>query len=405
MGPRSVAIVGGGVAGVSAARELRAQGFSGSLTIINRDGMPYDRPPLSKEFLLGASGPDDILLARPEWYESANVRLLTGSSVMRFSHGTVELADGRMIDADVSVIATGSTPRKLPVNSSGARNVHVLRTIADATELRNRIGPGSQLTIIGAGLIGAEVASSARALGTEVTLIDPAAPPLAGVLGTELAAFLHEHHATYGITTIQGTVDRFVLDNLGSCREVVLTSGQQVPVGELLIGIGALPALEVQLGSRVEIDGGILVDADGRTNDPSIFAAGDVARIRYRDGRLGRRTEHWEAARVDGISVANAILGSAFRRPLSDWVWSDRSSLHLEVAGSIVGDGSIVHRGAIGDSSFALFRLQNGRLAGAASVNDSVAVRAAQRLIELDVAVDPDQLADPGVSLRKLVRA
>ena len=401
----SIAIVGGGIAGISAAKELRAQEFTGELVLIDEQGLPYDRPPLSKNFLLGTASTTDLLLATPDWYESAHVRVLTGSPVLRLSSGSIELADERALEAQAVILATGSEARRLPINGSGAPNVHVLRTLDDALRLRDRMSSGKRLTIIGAGLIGAEVASSARSLGLAVTLIDPMLPPLGHIVGEELAQYLHDQHVQHGVRSIQGTVDSFDCDLYGACTAVTIDSGERILTDELLVGIGVLPATRLALASGIDVDGGIIVDSIGRTSHPGIFAAGDVARVRTTEGSLLRRTEHWEAARVDGITVANAVLGRPTEPESADWFWSDREGLHLEVAGSLVGPGTIVHRGAIGDGTFALFRVHEGVLVAAASVNDSMAVRAARRLIESSVPIDPAALADPDVSLRKLARA
>lgn len=408
---RSVAIVGGGMAGVAAARELRSQGFEGAVAIIDSAGLPYDRPPLSKEFLLGTMTAEALLLAVPSWYETERVRAITGRTAVSLDPGsaattaTITLDDGEVISADAVILTTGATARRLPINDSGASNVHVLRTVDDAVRLRAHLGAGTRLFIVGAGLIGAEAASTARALGATVTLIDPVSPPLGRIVGEDLATFLHEHHARHGIRAIQGTVSEFLMDAAGDCSGALIDSGELIEFDELLIGVGIVPNTELAAAAGLDVDNGILVDEWGRTRQSRIFAAGDVARVRLASGELLPRTEHWEAARVDGIAVANAVLGRSIEREPHDWFWSDREGLHLEVVGSLTGPGETVFRGDWGDESFALFRVSEGRLVGAASVNDSTAVRAARRLIEAATSVDAAALADPATSLRKLVRA
>jgi NADPH-dependent 2,4-dienoyl-CoA reductase/sulfur reductase-like enzyme len=408
---RSVVIVGGGMAGVAAARELRAKGFDGAISIIDSAGLPYDRPPLSKDFLLGTTTADALLLALPSWYETESVTPVTGHTAVSVDPGsptapaTVTLDDGEVIAADAVILTTGATARRLPINDSGAENVHVLRTIDDAVRLRGRLGAGTRLFIVGAGLIGAEVASTASALGAQVTLIDPVSPPLGRIVGDDLATFLHEHHARNGIRSIHGTVAEFLTDAAGNCSGARLDSGELVEFDELLIGIGIVPSTGLAESAGLDVDNGILVDEWGRTSSPRVFAAGDVARVRLASGELLPRTEHWEAARVDGIAVASAVLGDSIEREPHDWFWSDRQGLHLEVVGSLTADGETVLRGEWGDEPFALFRVSEGRLVGAASVNDSMAVRAARRLIDLGIPVDAATLADPATSLRKLVRS
>ncbi|CAN5194123.1 FAD-dependent oxidoreductase [soil metagenome] len=405
--PASVAIVGGGLAGFTAAQELRKLGFEGRLSIIDAgEDAPYDRPPLSKDFLTGTATVADLQLANTDWYDTHSVDLLLGHAATALSRRdrAVVLDDQTSVQADAILLATGGSARRLPIDDGATDSIHVLRTMDDAVRLRAALVPGARLLIIGAGLIGAETASAAQKLGAQVTLVDPSAPPLVPVLGPEIAAYLHEHHARSGIRAIVGSVAEFVRDARGALRSALLTSGEKVEFDLVLVGIGITPNLQLAESAGLELENGVIVDESRRSSDSHIFAAGDISRVRAPGGSLSRRDEHWEAARIGGAAAARGILGLAATHEAAHWFWSDREGIHLEVAGSMTAPGTTVFRGSFGDDSFALFRIDGGRLIGAASINDSMAVRAARRIIDAQTPVDALALGDPSVNLRQLAK-
>lgn len=407
MSASSVLIAGGGMAGFQTASSLRDLGFEGDITIIDASNTPpYDRPPLSKDYLLGSSTIEHLAFAKPEWYVEKNISLVLGSAVTALhpDTGTVALANGQELSGDVVVLAVGGAARKLPLDKGTASNIHTLRTIEDANALHASITVGTRLLIVGAGLIGAETASSAAKLGATVTLVDPFEPPLVNIVGPAMAEYLHAHHAGSGIRTIKGSLTELVADDSGNYVAALLESGERLELDQILVGIGIIPNTQLASEAGLEVDNGVIVDASHRTRHPRVFSTGDVARTRTADGELVRRNEHWESARLSGTATARGILGLDPAVADSHWFWSDREGIHLEVAGDMTAPAESVYRGSPEDDSFVLFRVNGSTLVAAASINDSMAVRAARRIIEAGTAVNAADLADPAVNLKKLTR-
>ena len=436
----SVAIIGGGVAGFTVARQLRSRGFDGEITMVEPGGLPYDRPPLSKGYLLGTQTLEQIQFEPREWFDENRVKLIEAEAVAvedsaealglsaeaaedsagAVAHSaaspgnsqiTVRLNNGETLTADRVVLGTGGSARKLPVPGGELEEVLQLRTRTDADLLRESITPGTRVVIVGAGLIGAEIASTLLELGADVTLVEPANPPLLSAVGAVLAEHLHAMHAGKGIDVIHDAPARIELD--GPERVVTLIDGTQVRADQVLVGIGITPntALAERLG--LEVNDGVLVDECQRTSNPAIFAVGDAARIRTPEGELLPRAEHWENAMNSGSRAAAAILGQepspAESVHAAAWFWSDRHGVHVEGVGSLVAghesETQFVHRFNEDGSPQATFLLNpDGTMAGCAAVDGGVTVRAARRIIDQGLVVPPDALADPSVPLRKLAR-
>jgi NADPH-dependent 2,4-dienoyl-CoA reductase/sulfur reductase-like enzyme len=403
MSVTSVTIVGGGLAGFTTAKELRARGFGGEVTIVDPAGLPYDRPPLSKEYLLGTRGVEDIQLSKAEWFAENNVELVTGLAVaLHPDAGEVLLADGRTLTADAVVLATGGAARRLNIPGGDLGSVLELRTREHADRLRSLLKPGTRLAIIGAGLIGAETASSALVFGAEVTLIDPVDPPLVPAVGRELARRLHDMHEEKGVRTVTGVPTAITVDGAG--HHVALDSGETVDADVVLVGIGIVPETGLAEAAGLETDNGVIVDEHQRTAHPRVYAVGDSSRIRTADGTLLRRAEHWEHALNTGTTAAAALMGQDRPEHGASWFWSDRHGVHVEGVGSMTADGTTVLRELDGTPSIA-FRLDpDGYLVGCAAVDGGLAVRAARRIIDRRIRVDAADLADPSVNLKKLAR-
>lgn len=395
--PRSAAIIGAGPAGFSAAAELRRRGFPGRIQLLDPDGLPYDRPPLSKAYLAGGSA---TALAEDSWYQANAVEVVSGTAVqLHPDSGTVVLAGGEEIQADAVLLATGGTARTLPV--PGAELLHILRTRADADALRGRLGAGKRLAIIGAGLIGAEVAAAAAVAGTAVVLIDPVPVPLVPAMGPEAAAYLHSLHARNGVETLTALPVDVVPDGAGLA--VLLEDGSAVAADTVLAAVGMVPDTALAEAAGLEVDDGIVVDSAGRTSHPRAYAAGDAVRLRS-GGHLERRAEHWDAAVRSGQAAAAGILGQEPPEAAVPWFWTDRYGIHAEAVGSMTRSGSSVERGLPGPG-YMVFRVsEDGTLAGAAGIDAGNSMRAARRLIALGKPVDAAALADPKVDLRRLLR-
>jgi 3-phenylpropionate/trans-cinnamate dioxygenase ferredoxin reductase component len=415
----SVVVVGGGIAGVSTVAELRKNGYAGELTLLSVDPFPYDRPPLSKEYLADGRDLDSIALQAPEWYAEQRIDLVTDALVVALepAAGTVELSGGRQVSADRIVLATGGWPlwpdvervvrelldhpprgRGIPVSTTG---IHTLRSAEDAAALRAALRSDARLLVVGAGLIGAEVASTARKLGCEVVLVDPADPPIAAVVGSEVAAWLHSLHADHGVETVTATVEKLESTRPGVVAHI---AGETEPrtFDAVLIAVGMVPDTALAKAAGLDVDNGVVVDDHQITSHPKVLAVGDCARRRGH-----RRAEHWEAALHDGQRAAATILGLEAPAETAPWFWTDRYDLHVEVVGEMRSpdaEHQTVVRGVVGEPPFAVFTLRGERVIGAVAVDDPNAVRAARRMIDRGVDVHASDLADPGTDLRKLLR-
>ena len=383
-----VVVVGGGIAGVSTVAELRAGGFDGDLTLVDAGDFPYDRPPLSKEYLAGVKDLADIALQPPRWYSDRSVRLINRTTVtaLRPAEGAVELSGGMSLRAERVVLATGGRAARPPIPGSGSPRVHVLRTAEDAGRLRAALRHGVRVLVVGAGLIGAEVASTALRLGCEVTLADPVCPPLVTALGPDAAAWLHSVHAERGIKTVQAGVSHL----------------DEEDADVVVLGVGMVPETSLAGAAGLEVDRGIVTDERQVTSNPAILAVGDAARTRRHS--VLPRSEHWEAAQHDGRRAAATILGRPAPAETISWFWTDRHDLHVEIAGEMAAADATVLRGQLGEPPFSAFGLREGRVVAAVAVNDSMSVRAARRMIDRGITVPADRLADPMTDLRKLLR-
>jgi NADPH-dependent 2,4-dienoyl-CoA reductase/sulfur reductase-like enzyme len=348
---QTIAVVGASLAGLSAARALRTSGFEGRLIVVGEEKHdPYDRPPLSKDFLAGRQEVADLSLTIPtdgalhlEW------RLGERAIALRTEQTgyAVELEGGESVTCDGVVIATGARARQLP-GSGGAdgrlRGVHTLRTLDDALALREELVPGARLIVVGGGFIGAEIASTARELGAEVCLVEVAATALAGPLGTELGAVFAELHVGRGVTVLAGVgVEALIAagDRVGGVR---LADGRELPADVVLVGIGSIPNTEWLAGSGIvgagpdgDLRGGVLITEGGATNLPGVVATGDCAATHSPFAGGVVRHEHWTNAMQHPALAAATLLGvPAPKRPATAGVpyfWSDQYGLRLQFAG------------------------------------------------------------------------
>ncbi|MEU9434988.1 FAD-dependent oxidoreductase [Streptomyces sp. NPDC048252] len=349
---RTVAVVGASLAGLSAARSLRKQGYDGRLVVIGDElHRPYDRPPLSKEFLAGTLGEADLALEAQDEDLGAEWLLGTRASGLDRTDRAVRLADGREVRVDGLVIATGAAARKLP-GSDGLAGVHVLRTLDDARALRDELARGGRLVVIGGGFIGAEVASTAYALGLDVTVVEVAPTPLAGPLGATMGGIVSGLHTDHGVRLLCG-VGVKGLSGERCVDAVLLEDGRSIPADIVVVGVGARPCVEWLAGSGVELDNGVKCGADGRTALAGVVAVGDCAN--WYDPRAGahRRVEHWTGARErPDAAVATLLAGGAVVPgvPRPPYFWSDQYGVRIQFAGHAAGADSVsVEEGAVDD--------------------------------------------------------
>lgn len=349
---RSVAVVGAGLAGLGTARALREQGFDGRLSIIGAERhRPYDRPPLSKDFLAGKSEEVDLALELPGADLDADWLLGRAATELSTSDGSVLLDDGTRVRTDAVVIATGARASHLPGRRPGG--VHVLRTLDDARALRAELATAHRLVVVGAGFIGAEVAATARGLGLAVTVVEAAASPLSGPLGTEMGAAVAALHEDHGVRLRCGTG---VAELTGGARVdgVRLADGTHVPADVVVVGVGARPCVEWLAGSPVPVGDGVLCDASGGTGVPGVIAVGDAAA--WYEPALGRhqRIEHWTAAATRPRLAVGALLSGRPAAPdRAPYFWSDQYGRHIQFAGhALPGDEVTVEDGSVAEHGF-----------------------------------------------------
>lgn len=399
--PERVLIVGGGLAAVTTAAQLRAGGFTGPVTIAGAEAvLPYDRPPLTKSFLTGAP---DIELQPADWYAQQGIQLFTGVPVTKLDPdaGQAELADGTTLTADVIVLATGGTPRTLPAADPGL--YRVLRTRNDAVALRARLLPGVRLLVIGAGLIGAEVTASATTLGCSVTLVDPSPLPLADAVGPEAAAYLHRRHTDHGVSTHQARLASLKPGSEPGTVQATLSTGTVVNADVVLVCIGILPNVDLAAAAGLDTADGVLVGPDLRSSHPSVYAIGDIARVARSDGSQ-RRVEHWDNARRTAETAARSILNAPPAPAKTPWFWTDRYGQHLEMAGHYDSAAEPVARGDLANGQGSIFYLRDGHCVAAVSIDAPLDIRAAQRFIDRQIPLTARQLADQSTDLRRYLR-
>jgi NADPH-dependent 2,4-dienoyl-CoA reductase/sulfur reductase-like enzyme len=352
---KSVAIIGASLAGLSAARALRDQGFDGELTIVGGEALrPYDRPPLSKEFLAGTVGENDLALESDDEDLQATWLLGVHATALDAAAGVVALDDGTSIHADGVVVATGARARSWP-GSEHLAGVHVLRTIDDALALRADLRPGARLVVIGAGFIGAEVASTATKLGLDVTVVEAAPAPLAGPLGERLGAAVARLHAEHGTRLLCG-IGVAGLTGGDRVTGVLLADGRSIPADVVLVGIGAVPNVEWLRDGPLELANGVVCDAGGATAIPNVVAVGDCAA--WHEACLGRphRVEHWTGAlERPAIAVATLLAGGRHHGAPAKppYFWSDQYGCRIQFAGIARPDDQLTFEvGDLHEASF-----------------------------------------------------
>ncbi|MFQ8431392.1 NAD(P)/FAD-dependent oxidoreductase [Amaricoccus sp. W119] len=400
-------IVGAGECGARAALALREAGYAGPVTLLDAEAHdPYERPPLSKDAIL-AETPVPKGIGGAERLAEAGIafRRSRKAHAIDRARKTVVCDDGSELPYERLLIATGARPRPLPGNDRGAEapNVVTLRTLDDAARIRAALGPGKRLAVIGGGFIGLELAASARRLGAEVTVIEALPRLLSRAVPEEIAAVLHERHAAEGARILTGARVAGI-EGAG----VVLADGSLVPADLIVVGIGAMPNVELAEEAGLALENGVAVDATLASSDPDIFAAGDCCSVPMPlyDGRRVR-LESWRSAQEQGGLAARNMLGAGETVSAVPWFWSDQYDLTLQIAGLADGAGSHVRREGK-DGAFLIFHLApDGRLLSASGIGPGNAVAKEIRLAEMLIArratPDPQALADPGVNLKKLL--
>ncbi|MFF3668296.1 NAD(P)/FAD-dependent oxidoreductase [Microtetraspora malaysiensis] len=402
------AIVGAGLAGAKAAQTLREEGFTGEIVLIGAEQeRPYERPPLSKGYLQGTTEVAKVYVHEPDWYAEHDVRLLLGVAVTAVDPAAHELhlATGQRQPYDKLLLATGATPRPLPVEGADLEGVHYLRTLADSQALRAAFAHQGNVVVIGGGWIGLETAAAARQAGCAVTIVVPSPTPLYRTFGPEIGEIFAALHRRHGVEVLLG-VSAARLDGDGHVRTVVTSDGRSLPADDVVVGIGVAPNHELARSAGLEVADGIVVDASLRTSHPDIYAAGDVAEAM--NPLLGRRVrvEHWANALNGGPAAARAMLGQDVVYDRVPYFFTDQFELGMEFSGDIAGHDRVVYRGSAESLEFIAFWLREDRVLAGMNVNVWDVTGDIQALVQAGqrgAAVDPARLVDPGVPLGDLL--
>lgn len=405
---KTFVIIGGGLGGAKAAEAMREKGFDGNVLLLaDEHHLPYERPPLSKEFLAGKKALGDFTVHDAEWYRENKIDLRTDTEAMAIdpSAHIVTLSGDTTVDYDKLLLATGSRPRWLSIPGAESAGVHYLRNFDDATNLDTALKPGSSLAVVGAGWIGLEVAASARERGVDVTVVESAKAPLSGALGEELGQVFAQLHRDHGVDLRLETEVTQIATEDGHVTGLELGDGSIVSADRVLIAVGAQPNIELaeRAGLPTE-DGGVLVDASLRSANPDIYAVGDIAAAEH--PLFGRRirTEHWANALKQPVVAVAGMLGEPGEYDELPYFFTDQYDLGMEYVGHAPDYQRVVFRGDKANRKFIACWLDSeNRVLAGMQVNIWDALDDIKSLIRTKAPADPDKLADPDVPLSDAV--
>ena len=405
----AIVIVGASLGGARAAEALRAEGFGGPVVLIGSEQeIPYERPPLSKDYLMGKQGRDKLYAQPREWYGEHDVDLRLGTTVTGVDPAARQVVTGagEQISYSRLLLTTGSSPRTLPVPGADLEaGVLYLRTVQDSDRLRAALDGASRVAVIGAGWIGLETAAAARNAGAEVTVLEMAELPLLRVLGREVAEVFARLHADHGVDQRYGVEVAEITAAGRRADGVRLADGSHVPADIVIVGVGITPNTELAKAAGLEVDNGIVADATLRTSAPDIFAAGDVANAYHPLFGKHIRVEHWSNARHQPVAAAKAMLGQDVSYDRVPYFFTDQYDLGMEYAGYVEPDGyeRVVFRGDVPGREFiAFWQAADGRVLAGMNVNVWDVNDAIASLVRSKRAVSQDALADSSVPLESL---
>jgi|tagenome__1003787_1003787.scaffolds.fasta_scaffold20952864_1 NADPH-dependent 2,4-dienoyl-CoA reductase/sulfur reductase-like enzyme len=398
-------LIGGGLAGAKAAETLRAEGFDGRVVLIGEEPeAPYERPPLSKGYLLGSDEREKARVHEPGWYEAHDVDLRTGTRAVGLDATArrVELDTGEWLSYDRLLLATGSSARRLPVPGADLEGVRYLRALPDADGLLAEFRKGGRrVVVVGGGWIGLEASAAARTHGNDVTVVEPQPTPLYGVLGPAMGEVFGRLHREHGVDLRTGTgVEAFV--GSGTVSGVRTDTGEEIPADVVLVGVGAVPNTGLAEDAGLRVDRGIVTDAALRASAPDVFAAGDVASAFHPLYARHVRVEHWANALNQGPAAARSMLGQDVSYDRVPYFFTDQYDLGMEYSGLGGPGDSVVCRGNPDDGEFIAFWLDGGRVTAGMNVNVWDVTDPIQALVRSNRPVDAVRLADPDVPLESL---
>jgi len=398
-----VVAIGAGQAGAALAARLRSGGHAGKITLIGEEPiLPYQRPPLSKGYLLGEMGADRLTLRSADFYAEHDIALRLGAPVSAIDPKARTVTLGtETIRYDDLVLTTGSVPRRLPAAIGGdLAGVYTVRTVADVDAERAEFSPGRRLVIVGGGYIGLEAAAVAAKLGLDVTVLEMAPRILQRVAAPETSDYFRALHTAHGVKILESTGLERLLGEAGHVTAARLTDGREIPADFVIAGIGILPATQLAEAAGLVIENGIRTDSHGRTSDPHIWAAGDCASFPWQGGRL--RLESVQNAIDQADLVADNILGADKDYVPMPWFWSDQYDCKLQIAGLNTGYDRIVTRGPDG-AAVSFWYFKGDRLLAVDAMNDSRAYMVGKRLLETGRGVDAGAISNPATNLKSLL--
>ena len=398
-----IVIVGAGQAAIQALDTLRRKGFSGQLTLVGEEPwLPYQRPPLSKKFLSGGMEREKLLIRPQTFYAEHRVQTHLGRRAVEIDRRaqSVRLDDGTNIRYDALLLATGSTPRHIPIPGANLSGVHLLRNIADVERIRSDLAVSRNLVIIGAGYVGLEVAATARAMGLSVTLLEQTDRVLSRVTAPQVSSFYEAEHTRQGVRLICGTQVSALEGSQGRVRSVVCEDGSAYEADVVLVGIGVGPRDDLAQAAGLECLNGIVVDQHCRTSDPNIYAAGDCTS--HPSIHYGRRVrlESVDNAFEQASSAALNLLGTPTPHDKVPWFWSDQYDLKMIIVGLSQGYDEAVTRGSPASRSFSVCYLREGELIAVDTVNSPKDQMAARKLVAARARPDRAKLTEPSHPLK-----
>ena len=400
-------IVGASLAGAKAAETLREEGFEGRVVLVGtEEERPYERPPLSKDYLRGEAGREKVYVHEEGFYEEHAIELHLGRAAVGLDTASceVELDGGERLQYDRLLLTTGAEPRRLKIPGAELEGVFYLRSVQDSDALRDRIDRGGAVVVVGAGWIGSEVAASARQRGLDVTVVEPAALPLERVLGAEVGAIYRDIHADHGVRMLLGTgVEAFEGD--GAVERVRTSDGRVIDCDFVVVGVGVRPRTTLAAKAGIAVDNGVLVDEHLQTSVSGVFAAGDVANAAHPFYGERIRVEHWANALNQAPAAARSMLGQSAPYDRLPYFFSDQYDVGMEYTGFARAWDRVVFRGDPATREFVAFWLVANRVVAGMNVNVWDVTDSIKRLISERVVVDDRTLSSPDVPIEELGQA